>query len=486
MGMDRWFRLLQRIGIPSGLATGLLRKLLQTPITPLDFVPGRILHVCGSLGPGGAERQLTNTVVGLINNGYTDIHVSCAYLRPDRPEQYDFYRSTIEAAGAHVQQLQPFRQSLADWFDRNVAERGWPWLLLDIRLMIGVAAYYRTFRTLRPEVVHAWLDYSNIRAGIAAVLAGVPTVILSGRNLNPTRFNFYSPIMYAVYSALAQFINISSDMPTPCCAPEPQPVTSRTRVIMVNNSRAGATDYARWLGWNDSCFSVVYNGVNFGDASWPSRASAEALRSRYDIPRDAPLVGSVFRFYPEKDPLLWLHTAAEILRRVPNCHFLLFGNGTLRRQLVSLAIRLGIAGRLHMPGVTTDVLTALSAMDVMLFTPHYEGTPNVVLEAGWVGTPVVTTEAGGVCEALAQGHTGFVVAERDPVALADRVCSVLNDDGLRLTVLTAGPDFVRRHYGLDRMIAETIALYWSSSRNRHVGEAAVAGAVRASDPNFLN
>jgi len=66
------------------------------------------------------------------------------------------------------------------------------------------------------------------------------------------------------------------------------------------------------------------------------------------------------------------------------------------------------------------------------------------------------------------------------------VCSVLNDDGLRLTVLTAGPDFVRRHYGLDRMIAETIALYWSSSRNRHVGEAAVAGAVRASDPNFLN
>ena len=46
---------------------------------------------------------------------------------------------------------------------------------------------------LKPAVVHAWLDWSNVRAGIAAVLAGVPRIILSGRNLNPSNFFFDAP-----------------------------------------------------------------------------------------------------------------------------------------------------------------------------------------------------------------------------------------------------------------------------------------------------
>src|SRR5467141_3788040 len=39
---------------------------------PAEPVPGRIVMVCGSLQPGGAERQLANAVRGLARRGVRD------------------------------------------------------------------------------------------------------------------------------------------------------------------------------------------------------------------------------------------------------------------------------------------------------------------------------------------------------------------------------------------------------------------------------
>lgn len=47
-----------------------------------------------------------------------------------------------------------------------------------------------------------------------------------------------------------------------------------------------------------------------------------------------------------------------------------------------------------------------------------EGLPTVIMEAGAEGTPVVATHHGGNAEAVIDGETGFLVGERDVVALA--------------------------------------------------------------------
>ena len=412
-------------------------RVLQEPRQPLDVVPGRILHVCGSLSPGGAERQLANTMVGLINNGWADVHALCDHLRPEQPQRYDFYRATIEGAGGRVWELPRVHQRPKDFAASGLACLDSLWCDVDTALLLGIADHYRVIRELRPEVVHAWLDWSSVRAGLAAILAGTPKVILSGRNINPTHFAFYQPYMDPIYRLLAKIPG----------------------VILINNSHAGAEDYANWLGLPKSFIRVVGNGVSFEGRARSGPAEIEALRAAHQIPRHAPVVGAAFRFYPEKDPVLWLETAAEILRRRPDCHFLLFGDGVLREQVTTLAADLGLTERLRLPGVTSDVMAAFSAMDVMLLTSRAEGTPNVVLEAGWVGTPVVATEAGGTAEALDQGRTGFIVAKREAAALAEQVCAVLAGPEIRAATLTAGPAFVRRCYGLERMIAETTALY---------------------------
>ena len=112
-----------------------------------------------------------------------------------------------------------------------------------------------------------------------------------------------------------------------------------------------------------------------------------------------------------------------------------------------------------MPGATTDIATPLSSMNLFLLTSEFEGTPNVVLEAQWLGLPVVATNAGGTSEALDEGVTGWCFKEPDACAMAAKSCALLTDSKYLNNLKTRGPEFIEEHFGLDRMIDETLCLY---------------------------
>ena len=397
---------------------------------PGSAVPGRLVMVCGSLQPGGAERQLVNAVRGLARRGIRDITVLCAHLAPRQPEAYDFFALELAAAGIVARQIcrpSPLYAPLPAGL-LEVAAR------LPTGLVCDAADLWRELVSLRPAVVHAWLDWSNIRAGIAAVLAGVPRIVLSGRNLNPSRFFFHEPVMRAGYRALL----------------------SQPGVALLNNSVAGAQDYADWLGVPAERIGVVYNAV---DLPTPDRDAALAERRRIGVPDEALLIGSMFRISPEKRPFLWLDAAAAILARRTDVVFALYGAGPMRGQIRARVGALGLEQRVILPGLSGNALAALGAMDVFLLTSEAEGTPNTAIEAQWAGMPVVACTAGGVAEAFLPGETGILVPRADPKAIADAVLRLASDRVWRERIRSMGPDFVASRFGPDRMVGELIAQY---------------------------
>ena len=76
------------------------------------------------------------------------------------------------------------------------------------RLCDDVVYYMRELIELRPEVVHAWQDATNIKVGIAAALLGVPRIVLSTRNMAAVRFAYYHPYMWPAYRALERLPNV--------------------------------------------------------------------------------------------------------------------------------------------------------------------------------------------------------------------------------------------------------------------------------------
>lgn len=130
----------------------------------------------------------------------------------------------------------------------------------------------------------------------------------------------------------------------------------------------------------------------------------------------------------------------------------------MREEMEAFIASNKLNGRVHLPGARPEVVMPLSSMDVFLLTSEYEGTPNVILEAQWLGLPVVATDAGGVRD-LEPGATGLLVSSANADVIASRVSEFLYSESMTEHSERRGRNFVERTYGIDRMVKETIHLY---------------------------
>lgn len=103
-----------------------------------------------------------------------------------------------------------------------------------------------------------------------------------------------------------------------------------------------------------------------------------------------------------------------------------------------------------------DRAALLRGARVLAFPSKYEGFGLPPLEAMAVGVPVVASDAGSLPEVL--GDAALLTPVGDPVALADALVAVLDEDGLRQRLVAAGHERVTR-YSWDRCAAGLVDLY---------------------------
>jgi conjugative relaxase-like TrwC/TraI family protein len=157
-----------------------------------------------------------------------------------------------------------------------------------------------------------------------------------------------------------------------------------TAGIACSQAAAQALFGAAWR--SDPRWRVVYYGVDF--KPFGEVVDSASVRAELNIPRGAFVIGHVGRFEPQKNHEFFLQVAAEIVRREPAAHFLLIGEGSLQPAVRRQAERLGIADRVIMTGVCSDVPRLMrGAMDAFLFPSRYEGLGLVLVESQAAGVP---------------------------------------------------------------------------------------------------
>lgn len=137
-------------------------------------------------------------------------------------------------------------------------------------------------------------------------------------------------------------------------------------------------------------YRQIFYGIDCNSIS--SRLDRTKARAALGLPRDAYVVGHVARFDPQKNHAFLLEIANELTKRQPRTHFLLVGDGPLRRGLEEHAQALQISDRVHFLGLRADVLRLLPLMDVFVLPSFYEGLPVAALEAQATGLPMLVTD----------------------------------------------------------------------------------------------
>lgn len=168
-----------------------------------------------------------------------------------------------------------------------------------------------------------------------------------------------------------------------------------------------------------SKIDVVPNGINVKALQQPTKVSA--LRAQWNIPSDAPIIGTVGRLASVKRQDLLLKLFREVHERVPGCRLVIVGDGEQRTKLESLARELGIAHHVHLVGMQKEPWAYLHLMSAFILTSESEGMPLSLLEAWAAGVPVFVFEVGGLPELVKEGETGYLAPFGELAQLANKV-----------------------------------------------------------------
>jgi glycosyltransferase involved in cell wall biosynthesis len=210
------------------------------------------------------------------------------------------------------------------------------------------------------------------------------------------------------------------------------------------------------LGFPASRVVRLYIGVDLEKFRPASRAPGD----RY--------IFSTARHTEQKGVDTLLRAFARIAPRFPDLSLLQVGTGPHTAALNALAVELGIASRVRFLGTQShdavrNLMQQATVVALTSQTPPSTGQQEalglVLNEAGACGVPVVATRHGGMPEAVLDGETGFVRAERDVEGIADALAIIVEDPALAHRFGARGREFVGDVFNLRTQTAALETLY---------------------------
>ncbi len=173
---------------------------------------------------------------------------------------------------------------------------------------------------------------------------------------------------------------------------------------------------------------------------------------------DSKAIISAGRLEAVKGHDMLLESAVAVAQRHPDWHWDVFGDGTLREKLENDARERGIDGFVTFRGNVNDLTSRYGDYAMFVLPSYYEGLPMVLLEAACAGLPVVSFDCPtGPAELVANGVNGLIVPERDTAALADAVCTLIENAELRKS-MSDKADVKLGEYSAERVLAKWFEL----------------------------
>ncbi len=303
---------------------------------------------------------------------------------------------------------------------------------VSIRNSFGILSANRIAGFIREnniEIVHAHVARDYIPASIACTLSKSSKFVLTRHVLFPLK-----PFNRFALKNLSKAIAVSSGVGT-----------SLKRVFPHEK------------------IAIIQNGIDIeGSLNFDRANLGKEFRLLHNIPFDMPLIGIVGELIVLKGQRDFVLAANEVVKKFPNARFVVVGQDNtvdkkFRRELKRLVRVFRLDESFLWLDWVEDTPPLFAAMDIFVSASHSESFGLAILEAMGSGTVVVATETEGAKELLPDRE--LLVPISDPLALARKICELLEDPQKRERYAANAKSFAHENFSLGRMVDETEDLY---------------------------
>ena len=364
--------------------------------------PIPVLHIIKSLGRGGAEMLLPET---LRQHDKLKFKFHYIYFLPWKNQMV----SAIEEEGGTVVCVQA----------KNNAS-----ILLAVR---KIAAYMRTHNI---QLIHCHLPWAGMAGRVVGRLTGVPVVY--------TEHNKWER-----YHKLTYLLNKFT-------------FGSQQRVIAVSAEVANSikTNY----GKAKPLVQVVANGTDTVKYARTQNIGND-IRKELNIPATATVIGITCVFRVQKRLGTWLEIAKALHAKHPDTFFIIVGDGPLREEIHAKAKALGTDKYVFFAGLQTETRPYFTAMDIFMMSSEFEGLPIALLEAMSMNCVPACTTAGGIPEVIKDGENGVLVPVQEPMQLVERLFQLIQQPERVAHMKQTARETVINSFSMKKMVGELEVIY---------------------------
>jgi glycosyltransferase involved in cell wall biosynthesis len=363
----------------------------------------KVLHVIDSLDLGGAQTFLLGLVKNVDRGKFTP-EVACMHGR-------GVYAKVFEDAGITVHSLS-----------------------LGKLPPMYLPNFWRLMMRGKYDILHFHLFGANLCAKPLAILAGHRAIIVHDQCNDASREK--SPLLLAADA----FWNRCSN-----------------RVIAVSESTR------RYLldreDLPEDMVTMIPNGIDAEEFKPRIDSQKSTARKKFGLPPDTSVIGGVGRLVPQKNFAVFLEVALQVIPKNPEVFFVIAGTGPQEVELKAKADALGLGDHVRFLGHVTDRISLYHALDMLLMTSDFEGTPMTLLEAMACGLPVVASEVDGIAEVCRNEIDALLVPARHVKGFVSALERVLGEEGLARKLGENARTTILERYEIRGLVRRIEALY---------------------------
>lgn len=310
--------------------------------------------------------------------------------------------------------------------------------------ILTVHVLYRLFRLIKPDLVHLVTIKPYLYGGIAARLAGVPSVVsvVAGLGIlfsqNTLKAKVLRAFLYPMYRLAFGHKN-------------------QTAIFQNTNDRDLLIDW----GVLNRKKAVLIRG-----------AGADLQQYQFcEEPTGVPIISFAARLLIDKGVFEFVESSRLLQQRGIAAEFWLIGDpdpGNANTVTGEQLITWESEGLVTCLGHRSDIPDLFAQSNIVSLPSFYgEGLPKVLIEAAACGRAVVTTDHPGCRDAIESGETGILVPIKDAVALADAFEYLIQNPDARKTMGQAGRDLAEQEFAIEKIVDAHLVIYQNLLNKKH-------------------